>query len=157
MLAEEVLEGAAAEGMAEEGEGISEVLGKDAAGAERVGDKVKHDFGATATITGVTRAPAGSGYGDKFNITWDGDPSDAPAPTSGGQHLRKVAAAAATMLPSRQRRRRRRRQRQSGTDLRQRDRPEAARDRPKACNAIVTATVPTPNTQPLHIGYTSST
>ena len=34
---------------------MSDVLGVDCDGAElRVGDKVKHDFGATGSITGIT-------------------------------------------------------------------------------------------------------
>ena len=66
-------------------------LGVDADGAElRVGDQVKHDFGATGTINGITLAPAGSGLLDMFNISWHCSPSEAPAPTASSQHLHKI-------------------------------------------------------------------
>jgi hypothetical protein len=77
---------------------MSDVLGVDADGAElREGDKVKHDFGATGIVTGILRAAAGSGLIDKLTVDWDCSPSEAPASQSSAQHLRKVAAADATI------------------------------------------------------------
>ena len=68
------------------------VVGLDANGAElRVGDRVRHDFDATGNITGVTRATAESKLPDMIHVTWEGDPSKAPASTTSGQHLRRMA------------------------------------------------------------------